>query len=104
MSCMCRRSTNAADTPALATGALLVLGQFGVVGIATLLFPLLKRYGEAPAHVGIRVTELAASLFYAAVPLLSIELGTGLCNGSIGPSASTLYWARSCTPNTAWPS
>ena len=37
----------AADTPVLATGALLVLGQVGVVGIAALLFPLLKRYGEA---------------------------------------------------------
>jgi hypothetical protein len=81
----------AADTPALATGALLVLGQFGVVGIAVLLFPLLKRYGEslALAHVGFRVTELAASLFYLAVPLLAIELGTELSNGGIDASAST---------------
>src|SRR4030095_1466130 len=54
------------DTTALATGALLLFGQFGVVGIAVLLFPLLKRHGEALAlaHVGFRVTELAASLFY----------------------------------------
>jgi hypothetical protein len=81
----------AADTPALATGALLVLGQLGVVGIAVLLFPLLKRYGEALAlaHVGFRVTELAASLFYLAIPLLANELATGLRNGSIDPSASS---------------
>jgi Domain of unknown function (DUF4386) len=80
----------AADTPALATAALLVLGQFGVVGIAVLLFPLLKRHGEALAlaHVGFRVTELAASLFYLAVPLLAIELGTGLRNGTIDAIAS----------------
>jgi hypothetical protein len=81
----------AADTPALATGALLVLGQFGVVGIAVLLFPLLKRYGEslALAHVGFRVTELAASLFYLAVPLLAIEFEAGLRAATIDPSAST---------------
>ena len=80
----------AADTPALATGALLVLGQFGVVGIAVLLFPLLKRHGEslALAHVGFRVAELAASLFYLAVPLLAIELGAGLRAGTIDPATS----------------
>jgi hypothetical protein len=80
----------AADTPALATGALLVLGQFGVVGIAVLLFPLLKCHGEslALAHVGFRVAELAASLFYLAVPLLAIELGTGLRAGTIDPSTA----------------
>jgi hypothetical protein len=80
-----------ADTPALATGALLVAGQFGVVGIAALLFPLLKPYGEslALAHIGFRVAELAASLFYLAVPLLVIELGAGLRDGSIDPSIST---------------
>lgn len=80
----------AADTPALATGALLVLGQFGVVGIAVLLFPLLKHHGESLtlAHIGFRVTELAASLFYLAVPLLAIELGTGLRADTIDASAS----------------
>ena len=79
------------DTTALATGALLVFGQFGVVGIAVLLFPLLKRHGEALAlaHVGFRVTELAASLFYLAVPLLAIELGAGLRDGTVDRSTSS---------------
>ncbi|NKE57814.1 DUF4386 domain-containing protein [Lentzea sp. PSKA42] len=80
-----------ADTSSLATGAFLLAGQFGVVGIAVLLFPLLKRHGEslALAHVGFRVVELAASLFYLAVPLLVIELGAGSRDGTIDPSAST---------------
>jgi hypothetical protein len=80
-----------AQTNALATGALLLFGQFGVVGIAVLLFPLLKRHGEplALAHVGFRVAELAASLFYLAVPLLAIQLGAGLRNGTVDASAST---------------
>ncbi len=81
----------AGQTNALATGALLLFGQFGVVGIAVLLFPLLKRHGEslALAHVGFRVAELAASLFYLAVPLLAIQLGTGLRDGTVDTSAST---------------
>jgi hypothetical protein len=84
-----------ADTTALATGALLVAGQFGVVGIAVLLFPLLKPYGEslALAHVGFRVAELGASLFYLAVPLLVIELRAGLRDGSIDTSVSTALGA-----------
>lgn len=79
------------ETTALATGALLLFGQFGVVGIAVLLFPLLKRHGEALAlaHVGFRVTELAASLFYLAVPLLAIELGGGLRDGTVDGSTSS---------------
>ena len=79
-----------ADTTALAAGALLLSGQFGVVGIAVLLFPLLKRHGEslALAHVGFRVGELAASLFYLAVPLLVIELGARLSDGTLDASAS----------------
>ena len=79
------------QTTMLATGALLLFGQFGVVGIAVLLFPLLKRHGEslALAHVGFRVTELAATLFYLAVPLLAIELGAGLSDGTVDGSASS---------------
>jgi hypothetical protein len=79
-----------AENTTLATGALFVFGQFGVVGIAVLLFPLLRRHGQALAlaHVGFRVAELAASLFYLAVPLLAIELGTGLVAGTVEASAS----------------
>ena len=79
------------QTTRLATGALLLFGQFGVVGIAVLMFPLLKSHGEslALAHVGFRVTELAASLFYLAVPLLAIELGAGLRDGTVDRSASS---------------
>lgn len=78
------------DVNALATGALFVFGQFAVVGIAVLLFPLLKRHGEplALAHVGFRVTELAASLFYLAIPLLALQLGAGLRAGTVDASAS----------------
>jgi hypothetical protein len=80
----------ASQTTLLATSALLLFAQFGVVGIAVLLFPLLKRHGEslALAHVGFRVTELAASLFFLAVPLLAIELGAGLSDGTVDGSAS----------------
>jgi hypothetical protein len=85
----------AAQTTTLATGALLLAGQFGVVGIAVLLFPLLKRHGEslALAHVGFRVAELAASLFYLAVPLLAIQLGAGLRDGTVDASVSTALGA-----------
>jgi hypothetical protein len=78
------------QTTVLATSALLLFAQFGVVGIAVLLFPLLKRHGEALAlaHVGFRVAELAASLLYLAVPLLAIELGAGLRNGAVDGAAS----------------
>jgi uncharacterized protein DUF4386 len=81
-----------ADTGALATGALLLAGQFGVVGIAVLLFPLLKRHGEslALAHVGFRVAELAASLFYLAVPLLIIQLATGTLDAATSVTLSAL--------------
>ena len=81
------------QTTRLATAALLLCAQFGVVGIAVLLFPLLKRHGEALAlaHVGFRVTELAASLFYLAVPLLTIGLAPGVQDGTIdGSGASSL--------------
>jgi Domain of unknown function (DUF4386) len=79
------------QTTMYATGALLLFGQFGVVGIAVLLFPLLKGHGEslALAHIGFRVTELAASLFYLAVPLLAIELGAGLRDGTLDGFASS---------------
>jgi hypothetical protein len=83
------------QTTLLATGALLLFGQFGVVGIAVLLFPLLKPHGEALAlaHVGFRATELAATLFYLAVPLLAIELGAGVSDGTVDRSASSTLGA-----------
>jgi len=79
------------QTFALATAAVLLLAQFGVVGIAVLLFPLLKRHGEALAlgHVAFRITELAATLVFLAVPLLSIELGARLADGTVDRAAST---------------
>ena len=79
------------QTFALATAAVLLLAQFGVVGIAVLLFPLLKRHGEALAlgHVAFRITELAATLVFLAVPLLSIELGAGLADGTVDRAATT---------------
>ena len=83
------------QTFALATAAVLLLAQFGVVGIAVLLFPLLKRHGEALAlgHVAFRITELAATLVFLAVPLLSIELGAGLADGTVDRAASTTLGA-----------
>ena len=79
------------QTIALAMAAVLLFGQFGVVSIAVLLFPLLKRHGEALAlgHVAFRITELAATLVFLAVPLLSIELGAGLADGTVDRAAST---------------
>ncbi len=81
----------ASQTGALATAGVLLFAQFGVVGIAVLLFPLLKRHGEslALAHVGFRVAELAASLFYLSVPLLAIELGEGLREGTVDAAVAT---------------
>lgn len=89
-------TTASAETATLATGALLLAGQFGVVGIAVLLFPLLKRHGEslALAHVGFRVAELAASLFYLSVPLLVIELGARTVDASAAASLGTLLQAQ----------
>jgi hypothetical protein len=85
-----------ADTTTPATGALLLSGQFGVVGIAVLLYPLLKRHGEslALAHVGFRVAELAASLFYLAVPLLVIELGARTVDASAAAGLGALLQAQ----------
>ena len=60
------------------------------MGIAVFFFPLLKRESEplALAYVGLRVAELAATLFYLATPLLVIKLADGLRDGSVDPSAS----------------
>lgn len=81
----------ASDAGALTTAALLAfVDGIAVVGIAVLLFPLLKRHGEplALAYVGFRVAELAALLVYLAVPLLVIELGDGLRDGTVDAAAA----------------
>jgi hypothetical protein len=79
------------DTNALAAAAVLAFVQgVAIVGIAVFFFPLLKRENEplALAYVGLRVAELAATLFYLATPLLVIKLGDGLRDGSVDSSAS----------------
>lgn len=80
-----------ADANALTTGALLAfVNGLAVVGIAVLLYPLLKGYSEplALGYVGLRVAELVASLFLLAVPLLVIALGDRLRDGTVDVSAS----------------
>jgi Domain of unknown function (DUF4386) len=79
------------DANALAAAAVLAFVQgVAIVGIAVFFFPLLKRHSEplALAYVGLRVAELAATLFYLATPLLVINVGNGLRDGSVDPSAS----------------
>lgn len=80
-----------ADANALTTGALLAfVNGVAVVGIAVLLYPLLKGYSEplALGYVGLRVAELVACLFLLAVPLLVIALGDRLRDGTVDASAS----------------
>jgi hypothetical protein len=80
-----------ADANALTTGALLAfVNGVAVVGIAVLLYPLLKGYSEplALGYVGLRVAELVASLFLLAVPLVVIALGDRLRDGTVDVSAS----------------
>lgn len=67
----------AAEADALTTGALLIfVDGVAVVGIAVLLYPLLKRYSEplALGYVGMRVVEFAAILLIMAAPLLFVPL------------------------------
>jgi hypothetical protein len=80
-----------ADADALTTAALLAFADgVAIVGIAVLLFPLLKRHSEplALGYVGFRVAELAAVLVYLAAPLLVIELADRLRDGAVDASAS----------------
>ena len=85
------------DANALTLGALLAfVSGVAVVGIAVLMFPLLKRTSEplALAYVGERVIELVLQvLFYLAAPLLVIAIGSGLRDGTVDASA-----ARSAGP------
>lgn len=67
----------AGEANVLTTGALLLfVDALAVVGIAFLLFPLLKRTSEplALGYVGLRVGEFAAVLLLVASPLLLVPL------------------------------
>jgi hypothetical protein len=80
-----------AHTHALAAGAVLALIEGpATVGVAVLLFPLLKRTSEplALAFIGFRIAELAAALLYVATPLMAITLGDELRNGTVHATAS----------------
>jgi hypothetical protein len=61
-----------------------------VVGIAVLMYPLLKGYSGplALGYVGFRVAELVACLFALATPLVAIALGNSLGDGTLDGSAS----------------
>jgi hypothetical protein len=86
------------DANALTLGALLaVVSGVAVVGIAVLLFPLLKRTSEplALGYVCERVVELVLQvLFFLAVPLLMIAIGNGLRDGTVDASASQLLGSQ----------
>lgn len=79
------------DANALTAGALLAfVDGLAVVGIAVLMFPLLKPTSEplALGYVGLRVSELGVVLLYMASPLLVIALANGLHDGTVDASAS----------------
>jgi hypothetical protein len=75
----------------LATGALMAFATgVATVSIALLLYPLLKHYSEplALAYVAFRVVEFAAMLLYMAIPLVVIQIGDGLRDGTVNASAA----------------
>lgn len=75
----------------LTTGVLLLfVDALAVVGIAFLLFPLLKSYSEplALGYVGLRVGEFAAVLLLMAGPLLVVPLAVAAPGGGLEGSAS----------------
>jgi len=80
------------DANALAAGGLFaVVSGVAVVGIAVLLFPLLKPTSEplARGYVVERVVELVLQvLFFLVVPLFMIAIGNGLRDGSVDASTS----------------
>lgn len=80
-----------AHATALTTAALFAfVCGLAVVGIAVLLYPLLKGVSEplALGYVALRAAELAAVLVYLAVPLVAIELGDALLRGEVHASAA----------------
>jgi len=82
----------AAHANALTLGGLLaVVSGSAVVGIAVLLFPLLKPTSEPLAfgYVCERVIELVLQLlFFLALPLVMIAIGHGLRDGALDASTS----------------
>ncbi len=80
------------DANALAAGGLFaVVSGVAVVGIAVLLFRLLKPTSEplALGYVVERVVELVLQvLFFLVVPLLMIAIGNGLRDGTLDASTS----------------
>ena len=92
-----------ADANTLTLGALLAFASgVAVVGIAILMFPLLKPTSEplALGYVGERVIELVLQVvFYLSVPLLMIAISHGLLDGTVdaatgrtvGPALKALH-------------
>jgi hypothetical protein len=82
----------AGDATTLTIGALLAfVSGVSVVGIAILMFPLLKRTSEplALGYVGERVIELVLQVFfYLAAPLVMIAIGHGLGDGTVNAAAA----------------
>lgn len=81
----------AEEANALTTGALLLfVDALAVVGIAFLVFPLLKSYSEplALGYLGLRVGEFAAVLLLIASPLLLVPLAVAMPGGGLEVSAS----------------
>lgn len=79
------------DASTLAAGALLAfVDGLAVVGIAVLMFPLLRHTSEplALGYVGLRVAELGVVLLYMAAPLIVLALGNGARDGTVDAAAS----------------
>lgn len=79
------------DAIVLTAGALLAfVDGVAVMGIAVLMYPLLRREAEGLAlgYVGLRVVEFAAILMFLASPLLVVATGQGIAEGGVDASAS----------------
>jgi hypothetical protein len=83
--------TGAGHAGPLTTGALIACFEGpATIAIAVLLFPLLRRYGERLAfgYIALRVAELAAVALYVATPVLMMQIGDGVRDGSVSPSSA----------------
>jgi len=81
----------AGDADTLTAGALFAfVDGLAVVGIAVILYPLLRHRSETLAlgYVGLRVAELGVILLYLATPLLALAIGGGLRDGTVDATAS----------------